>query len=451
MALAANRFYLGHGTATLKLEAGTAAARETAGPFRRPGSRFTQQERALSTPPAGGAPPAGASARDATVLLSALQPPAPRRSTVVRQELLDRLLDDMPAKLVLVAAPAGWGKTSLLRDWYASAEAPRTAWLSIDHGDNDPGQFWAGVIAALRTVYPGVGGEALQVLNAPGDKTAESVLPPLINDLARVPEGLTLVIDDFHLITNEAILECFGYLVDHLPWTLGLIVATRSDPGLLPLAEPFQRRRDRATPQASAGGLPLSSRRAPGRSWRHLPDRVPRLGHDRCCRGRLAGRAHPSRRQRPTRGRPAAELHRGGPRCDRRPANRAVRRSGKRQLTLAASTGGNPCQEIMSPAAGRTAHSPTAGAWPGSAQAPCLPLSSRLPTMFVWAFIWLGGLAPRGAGWVWERAHARREKRYGTDLQPGPDRRHPGRRELGRAADSGALSAFVYRNGPSGS
>jgi LuxR family transcriptional regulator, maltose regulon positive regulatory protein len=81
-----------------------------------------------------------------------------------------------------------------------------------------------------------VGGEALQVLKAPGEKTAESVLPPLINDLARVPERLTLVIDDFHLITNEAILECFGYLVDHLPRTLGLIVATRSDPGLLPLA-----------------------------------------------------------------------------------------------------------------------------------------------------------------------------------------------------------------------
>jgi LuxR family transcriptional regulator, maltose regulon positive regulatory protein len=192
----------------------------------------------LSTQSADGAPAGGASgarAGDAAGLLPALQPPAPRRGTVVRQELLDRLLDEMPAKLVLVAAPAGWGKTSLLRDWCASGAAPRTAWLSLSHGDNDPVRFWAGVIAALRTVYPEVGADALAVLRAPGDKTPEGVLPPLINDLARVPERLTLVIDDFHLITSEAIQECFGYLVDHQPRTLGLIVATRSDP-VLPLA-----------------------------------------------------------------------------------------------------------------------------------------------------------------------------------------------------------------------
>jgi LuxR family transcriptional regulator, maltose regulon positive regulatory protein len=175
------------------------------------------------------------SSGDATVLLPALRPPAPRRGTVVRRELLDRLLDDMPAKLVLVVAPAGWGKTSLLRDWCASGEVPRPAWLSVDHCDNDPVRFWAGVIAALRTVCPGVGAGALQVLRAPGDKTAESVLSPLINDLARVPDRLTLMIDDFHLITSETVQECFGFLVEHLPPALGLVVATRSEPGL-PLA-----------------------------------------------------------------------------------------------------------------------------------------------------------------------------------------------------------------------
>lgn len=177
----------------------------------------------------------GVSAGDATVLLSVLQPPTPRRGTVVRQELLDRLVDDVPAKLVLVAAPAGWGKTSLLRDWCGSGEASPTAWLSVDRRDNDPVRFWADVIAALRTVYPGVGADALQVLKAPGEKTAGSFLPPVINDLARVPERLTLMIDDFHLITNEAITEAFRFLVDHLPATLGLVVATRSDP-VLPLA-----------------------------------------------------------------------------------------------------------------------------------------------------------------------------------------------------------------------
>ena len=182
----------------------------------------------MSTQPAGVGPAGRAGAGDVSVLLPALLPPAPRRGTVVRQALLDRLLDERSAKLVLVVAPAGWGKTSLLRDWCASGEASRTAWLSVDEGDNDPAQFWAGVIAALRTAYPGIGAGALQVLRAPGDKTAESLLPPLINDLALAPGKLTLMIDDFHLITNEAIRDCFRSLVEHLPATLSLAVATRA-------------------------------------------------------------------------------------------------------------------------------------------------------------------------------------------------------------------------------
>jgi LuxR family transcriptional regulator, maltose regulon positive regulatory protein len=185
--------------------------------------------------PAGSVPAGDATAGHAAVLLPALHPPAPRYSAVVRQALLDRLDGEMPAKLVLVAAPAGWGKTSLLRDWCASGGAPRTAWLSLDRGDNDLGRFWSGVITALCTVYPGVGAGTLQLLRAPGGRTADSALPPLINDLARVPERFTLVIDDLHLITSEVVREWFRFLVDHLPATLGLIAATRADPAL-PLA-----------------------------------------------------------------------------------------------------------------------------------------------------------------------------------------------------------------------
>ena len=189
----------------------------------------------MSIQPAGSVLGSSASASRAGVLLSALQPPAPSRATVVRKELLDRLLDDASAKLVLVVAPAGWGKTSLLRDWCASGEASATAWLSADGADNDPARFWAGVIAALRTVCPGVGAAALEMLKAPGGNAADGVLPSLINDLAGAAGRLTLVIDDFHLITSEEIKQGFGFLVDHLPVTLGLMVAARCDPDL-PLA-----------------------------------------------------------------------------------------------------------------------------------------------------------------------------------------------------------------------
>jgi LuxR family maltose regulon positive regulatory protein len=154
---------------------------------------------------------------------------------VVRQGLLDALAGEVAAPLVLVVAPAGWGKTSLLRDWCSGDGGRGAAWLSVDEGDNDPVHFWAGVIAAARRVCPGVGGSALEVLQAPGVKTAGAVLAAVINDLAGVAGRVTLVLDDFHLITNPAIRECFAFLVEHLPPTLGLVVAARSDPEL-PLA-----------------------------------------------------------------------------------------------------------------------------------------------------------------------------------------------------------------------
>jgi LuxR family maltose regulon positive regulatory protein len=169
------------------------------------------------------------------VLASKLHPPAGRPGTVVRQALLDRLNESLSAKLAVVAAPAGWGKTSLLRDWRSADASSCTAWLSVDPGDNDPMRFWAHVIAALGTVSPGIGASSLQVLTAPGTKDAEAVLPPLINELARLPAQVTLVLDDFHLISNPNIVECLDFLVEHMPPTVRLVLASRADPAL-PLA-----------------------------------------------------------------------------------------------------------------------------------------------------------------------------------------------------------------------
>jgi LuxR family transcriptional regulator, maltose regulon positive regulatory protein len=164
-----------------------------------------------------------------------LRPPAALHGSVARQPLLDLLAGYASAKLVLVVAPAGWGKTWLLRDWCGSVEKPRTSWLSVDQGDNDPAQFWAGVVAAVDEVSPGIGAAALQVLNAARVKTPDALMGPVINDIARMPERVTLVLDDFHLITNAEILQSVAYLVEHLPPTLGLVVASRSQPSL-PLA-----------------------------------------------------------------------------------------------------------------------------------------------------------------------------------------------------------------------
>ena len=172
---------------------------------------------------------------DVVVLSSKLHPPAGRPGSVARRDLLARLDKSASAKLVVVAAPAGWGKTSLLRDWCSAGEAICAVWLSVDQDDNDPVRFWAHVISAIATVCPGVGEAALQVLTAPGPKDAEGVLTPLINDLERLVAPVTLVLDDYHLISNPSLLECVAYLVEHLPATLRLVVSARSDP-VLPLA-----------------------------------------------------------------------------------------------------------------------------------------------------------------------------------------------------------------------
>jgi LuxR family transcriptional regulator, maltose regulon positive regulatory protein len=178
----------------------------------------------------------GPSAAGGTLVFSSkLHPPTARPGIVVRQALLDRLDEALSAKLVLLVAPAGWGKTALLCDWFSARETERTAWLSVDQGDNEPVRFWAHVIAAVNTVCPGIGASALEMLTAPGTKTADAVLSPLINDFAGIPARVTLVLDDYHLISNRTITERMEFLAEHLPPALGLVLASRSDPAL-PLA-----------------------------------------------------------------------------------------------------------------------------------------------------------------------------------------------------------------------
>jgi LuxR family transcriptional regulator, maltose regulon positive regulatory protein len=171
----------------------------------------------------------------ALVVSSKLHPPAPRRGTVIRRNLLSRLAESVAAKLVLVVAPAGWGKTSLLGDWYSSSETARIAWLSVDQGDNDPVRFWTHFVAALNLVSPENGTDARQLLTVTRSKTMDVVLPHVINHFALLHARTTLVIDDYHLIVNEAVHERVEFLVEHLPPTLRLVLATRSDPAL-PLA-----------------------------------------------------------------------------------------------------------------------------------------------------------------------------------------------------------------------
>ena len=141
----------------------------------------------------------------------------------------------MQAKLCLVAAPAGSGKTTLLAQWRAVAGGGRVAWVSLEEADNDPTRFWSYLVAALRTVEPGVGTVALEALGGPSVELERVVVPSLVNDLATVGAPLALVLDDYHLITDAICHQTLGLFLDHLPAEVHVVLSTRLDPPL-PLA-----------------------------------------------------------------------------------------------------------------------------------------------------------------------------------------------------------------------
>jgi LuxR family transcriptional regulator, maltose regulon positive regulatory protein len=165
------------------------------------------------------------------LLATKLHRPRPRPEYLSRERLV-RLLDVAVGRgVALLAAPAGWGKTTLLAEWMAAHPGQATAWLSLDAGDDDPARFVGHLVAALRTVAPDVGAASLGSLRAPGAGLVDVVLPLLVNDLAAVELDLVLVLDDFQLVTNPAIQEATGFLLERRPPALRVVVSARAEPG----------------------------------------------------------------------------------------------------------------------------------------------------------------------------------------------------------------------------
>src|SRR5215210_583749 len=164
-----------------------------------------------------------------------LHAPRRRRGVVERPRLTDRLADAKLPLLTLVSAPPGFGKSTLLAEWLSGdAHHDRsTAWLSLDAGDNDPALFWSYVIAAVRTVVPDAGQGALSLLRS--SQPLEAVGASMVNDLADLPGGLVVVLDDYHLIGAAELHEAMSFLLEHLPPQIHLVLAGRADPPL-PLA-----------------------------------------------------------------------------------------------------------------------------------------------------------------------------------------------------------------------
>src|SRR5262245_49867899 len=166
------------------------------------------------------------------LLITKLYVPRLDTELLTRPHLIERLNQATNQHLVVITAPAGWGKTTLVASWVQQAERP-FGWISLDEGDNDLSRFWLHLIAALQRIQPGVGEAALSWFYAMEAPPVEVRLEMLINDLALTHEAFLLVLDDYHLIRSSAIHDSLTFLIDNLPSNVRLILTSRSD---LPLS-----------------------------------------------------------------------------------------------------------------------------------------------------------------------------------------------------------------------
>jgi LuxR family maltose regulon positive regulatory protein len=173
----------------------------------------------------------GGVALEDRLLVTKLYAPSTRTNLVRRSRLTKRLDEGIKGKLTLVCAPAGFGKSTLLSEWVLGSKLP-VGWLSLDEGDNAPARAISYMIAAIQTVKPGIGEEALSLLRSHQPPPTQVVLTSLVNELAAVPHDLALVLDDYHVIDDKAVHTAVAFLLEHLPAQMHLIIASRTDPPL---------------------------------------------------------------------------------------------------------------------------------------------------------------------------------------------------------------------------
>jgi LuxR family maltose regulon positive regulatory protein len=175
-----------------------------------------------------------------------LVPPA-RPKRISRPQLIERLNAGRYHKLTLAAAPAGFGKTTLVSEWVRSL-ACSTGWMTIQEEDNDPARFLACLDSILRAVgspdtQPPHGESALQPA-ATGSIAPKAVLTKHLNEMAASNHRRVVVFDDYHVIEETVVHRMTDFLLEHAPSSFHLVISTRSHP---PIALPRLRARDEVT------------------------------------------------------------------------------------------------------------------------------------------------------------------------------------------------------------
>jgi LuxR family maltose regulon positive regulatory protein len=155
--------------------------------------------------------------------------PRRRSDLVPRPRLIESLNAGLSSNLTLLCAPAGFGKTTLLVEWLETTQY-QSAWLTLEHCDNEISAFVHALVFTLRTVFPDACSATANLLLAPQFPPPDRVASLLLNDLADLSIDLVLVLDEYHVINNTSIHRLLELLINQLPPQIHLLLATRVDP-----------------------------------------------------------------------------------------------------------------------------------------------------------------------------------------------------------------------------
>lgn len=162
------------------------------------------------------------------VIDTKLMIPRLRAGIVRRPELITRINQGINSGTVLISAPAGFGKTTLLVEWASQCPFP-VVWLSLDEQDNNPSVFIRYFFLAFQGILPD---SFVSETGLPQRLDPQTELARIINGLKAANQPVALVLDDFHFITDQSILKGISYFLTHAPSDFHLLIASRSDPDI---------------------------------------------------------------------------------------------------------------------------------------------------------------------------------------------------------------------------
>jgi len=167
-----------------------------------------------------------------TILSTKLFAPSIRSNHVSRPRLIAQINTGLEKALILISAPAGYGKTTLVSGWLQESNIANT-WISLDEDDNDLIHFLQYLLTALQKVVPSIQVEMLSALRGP--TSIATFLSSIMNEISKCPVPFVLVLDDFHVLQSQPVLDLLASLIENAPPTMHVILISRSDP-LLPLS-----------------------------------------------------------------------------------------------------------------------------------------------------------------------------------------------------------------------